>query len=335
MFQFKHPEILWLLVSAPVVGVVLFAYLHWRRLALKRLGDTTRLMPDFSGVKFWIKGALAILALILLTITWANPEGGSKTQTTTQKVADIFIALDISQSMLCRDIAPSRLERAKIFAQKLVQNLEGDRVGLIFFAGNAFLAVPLSTDYPFLLQSLQTASPDLLTEQGTAIASALELAEKSFEAQAGGGYGAVVLITDGENHDEVTLEAVKNLKEKGGIVLPVGVGTSGGGPIPTSDWEGSQFKHDENGEIVLTRLNEAMLQKMAESGGTQALNVSRGEQAEGAVVREAGNLKKRAIEVHSLTERNSYYQWFLLPALLLLAIEKAFSLRQTSKVIPK
>ncbi len=329
MFKFQHPEYLWLMASAPILLLLLLAYRHWRRRALERLGDTTRLMPVFSELKFWAKGALLAFAIVLLAVAWANPQMGAKKLTTTQNVADVFLAIDISQSMLCRDVAPSRLELTKIFAQKLVQTLEGERIGLIFFAGNAFLAVPLSTDYPFVLQSIQSASPDLLTEQGTAIAAALELADKSFESEPGGGR-AIVLITDGENHDEEALNAAKKSYNSGAVIIAVGAGTSDGGPIPTSDWEGSQYKRDEKGDVVRTRLNEDLLRKIALAGGGQALNISQSNRAVAAIEREVGNLEKRALEVRSLDEMVSWYQWFLLPALLLLGAESVISVRKKS-----
>jgi len=327
MFQFQHPEFLWLLVSVPVLGLLLLGYQRWRNKALARLGDTTRLMPGLSRLRFWGKGALLMVALAFLSIAWANPQMGAKKQRSTHKAADVFLALDISQSMLCRDLAPSRLELAKIFAQKTVQALEGERIGIIFFAGNAFLAVPLSTDYTFLLQTIQSASPDLLTEQGTALASALELAEKSFEAEPGGGR-AIILITDGENHDEEALDAAKKAFENGAMVLAVGAGTPTGGPIPTSDWEGGQYKRDEKGEVVRTRLNEELLRKIAAAGGAQALSITQSERAVSTIVREVGNLEKKAVEMRSSAELESWYQWFLWPVLLFLGLEAAISFRK-------
>ncbi len=327
MFQFQHPVFLWLLAAAPVLLLLLIAYQQWRRKALVRLGDTARLMPALSSVKFWAKGILLMLSLVFLSLAWANPQLGAKKQTVTQKVADVFIALDISRSMLCRDMAPSRLELAKIFAQKLVQALEGERVGVIFFAGNAFLAVPLSTDYPFVLQSIQSANPDLLTEQGTAIASALTLAKKSFESEPGGGR-AVVLITDGETHDEEALEAAKKAFSDGTIVLALGAGTTEGGPIPTGDWEGSQYKRDEKGELVRTRLNEKLLSQIALAGGGLAFNISQSDRAVSAIKHQVDGLEKRALEVRSLSELDSWYQWFLLPAMLLLGLDTVFTFRK-------
>lgn len=333
MFKFQHPEYLWLLVSVPILILLLVNYQQWRRRALARLGDTARLMPVFSNSRFRIKGILICIAVVFLAVAWANPQLGAKKQTTTQKAADVFIAIDISQSMLCRDIAPSRLELTKIFAQKLVKSIEGERIGLIFFAGNAFLAVPLSTDYPFLLQSIQSASTDLLTEQGTAIAPALQLADKSFESEPGSGR-AVILITDGENHDEEAIDAAKKSYNDGTVILPVGAGTVDGGPIPTSDWEGSQLKRDEKGEVVRTRLNEEVLRKIALAGGSQSLNISQGERALAVIQKAVKGLDKRALEVRSLDEMASWYQWFLLPALFFLGLETILTFRKKQPIHP-
>ena len=201
MFRYEHPEYLWLLAAVPLLALLVVIYWFWRKNALVRLGNVERVMPGFSGTRFWLKNVLLALALALLAVAWANPQLGAKKQTVTQEASDVFVALDISQSMLCQDVAPSRLELAKAFAQKLVQTLEGERIGLIFFAGNAFLQMPLSSDYSFIIQSIQSATPDLITEQGTALPAAIDLAQQSFGYEPGGGR-AIVLITDGEDHDD-------------------------------------------------------------------------------------------------------------------------------------
>ncbi|HAD10899.1 MAG TPA: hypothetical protein DCF33_00525 [Saprospirales bacterium] len=324
MFQFQHPEYLWFLLFSPGVLVLAGFYFRWRKSALSRLGQTERLILPWSPRRFWMKAVLMSLAFGLLSVAWANPQWGAKKQRSIQEAADVFIALDISQSMLCRDVSPSRLELARIFTQKLVQKLHGERIGVVFFAGNAFLGVPMSTDYTFVLQSLQSAHPDMLTEQGTAIASALELAEKSFGEETGGGK-AVILITDGESHDEEAVEMARKLSDKGILVSAVGAGTNDGGPIPLGDWEGGQYKRDENGEIVRTRLEEGLLRKIADAGRGNVYNIQQGDRAVQAVANAMGSLEKRAIEVRSLDELASWYQWWLLPAILLLGLEPFIS----------
>ncbi|MBV6439476.1 MAG: VWA domain-containing protein [Haliscomenobacteraceae bacterium CHB4] len=284
-------------------------------------------MTGFSEAKFWLKNALLALGLALLAIAWANPQLGARKQTVTQEASDVFIALDISQSMLCQDVAPNRLELAKAFTQKLVQALEGERIGLIFFAGNAFMQMPLSTDYSFIIQSIQSAAPDLITEQGTAIPAAIELAQQSFGYEPGGGR-AVILITDGEDHDEGAVEKADRAFDEGIVVYAVGAGTLGGGPIPSDGLGTAQYKRDEDGEIVRTRLNENLLRQIALSGGGRNFNISQGDAAVSALRREVDNLQKRELEVRSFAEFESWYQWFLLPALLLLLLEVLISFRK-------
>jgi Ca-activated chloride channel family protein len=302
-------------------------YWVWRKNVLTRLGNVERIMPGFSKSKFWLKNGLLALGLALLAIAWANPQLGAKKQTVTQESSDVFIALDISNSMLCQDVAPSRLELAKAFAQKLVQTLEGERIGLIFFAGNAYLQMPLSTDYSFIIQSIQSAAPDLITEQGTAIPAAFELAQQSFGYEPGGGR-AIILITDGEDHDEDAVKKAGRAFDDGIVIYAVGAGTLGGGPLPVSDMNGTQFKRDNDGEIVRSRLNENLLRQLALAGGGRAFNISQGDAAISALRREVDNLQKRELEIRSFAEFESWYQWFLLPALVLLLLEVLISFRK-------
>ncbi len=321
--RFEYPDHFYLLAALPVGALLLAAYWVWRQKALARLGEEAllqRLLPSVSPFRFWLKNVLFGVGLILLAISWANLQRGAKQQQATQESADIFIALDISQSMLAKDIAPSRLEFAKVFARKLVQALEGERVGLIFFAGDAFVQMPLSTDYNFLIQSLQSAEPDLITVQGTAIPVAIDLAAESFGEEPGGGR-ALILITDGENHDEDAVARAEAAYEDGIVICTVGAGTSDGGPIPTGNSEFSEYKRDENGDLVRTRLNEQLLHQLAQVGGGRAFNIKQSDAAVNAIKRMVDGLEKREITLRSYTEFESYYQWFLLPALLLLLID--------------
>jgi len=329
-FQFEHPQLLWGLFSAPAVLLLAAGYRWWRAQALTQLGAVERLLPVQSAGPFWLKTSLLAAALALLAVVLANPQRGAKKQTATQESADVFIALDISQSMLAEDTKPSRLDWAKRFAQKLVQSLEGERVGLIFFAGSAYVQVPLSTDYTFLLQSLQTADPSLMTEQGTAIPAAIELAEKSFDAQPGGGR-ALILITDGENHDEDAVSRASTAFGDGVVIYAVGVGTAEGAPIPaTGGLHDGQYKRDERGDIVRTRLDEAALRKIALAGGGRAYHAAQDESALRSLRREVGQLQKRDIAILSFAERESWFQWFLLPALLLLGLQFFLEKRRAS-----
>ncbi len=330
MFKFAHPVHFWLLSAIPLLLILWSAWWYWRQRALTRLGDTTYVLPPVVGTRFWLKNFLQVLAIALLAISWANPQRGAKKQTVTQESSDVFIALDISQSMLCQDLAPNRLELSKIFIQKLLQKLEGERIGLIFFAGNAFLQMPLSNDYAFIFQSIQSASPDMLTEQGTDIGAAIDIAQNSFDPEPGRGR-MLIVISDGESHEEGTLDKAEEAFDNGTVIHTVGAGTTNGGPIPTGGMGEGQYKRDEKNEIVRTRLEVGVLGKIALSGGGETYNVSQGDAAIAALKKAANGLEKRSMEVRSFAEFESRYQWFLLPALLLLALELFVTYRKSVK----
>ena len=320
----EFPEHLWFLAAVPLLAVLLAGYWWWRAQALGRMGDVklmSRLLPDFSAGRFWLKNGIFALGLVFLALAWANPRLGAKKQAVVQQSADIFIALDISQSMWAKDVAPSRLELAQRFAGKLVKALEGERIGLIFFAGDAFLQMPLSTDYDFSIQSLQTAGPELITEQGTAIPAAIDLAAESFDASQGGGR-MLILISDGENHDEEAIDRAKTASNDGLIICTVGVGTAAGGPIPLQDGVNDLYKRDEQGQIVTTHLDETLLAEVAHAGNGSTYNLNQGDRVVAALRREVDKLQKHTVEVRSISEFDSYYAWFLFPAIILLAFEQ-------------
>ena len=329
MFKFEHPDYFLLLAVIPLLLLLWISWWIWRKRALRSLGNTTYILPDIPGGRFWLKNTLIMAAIAFLALAWANPQLGAKKQTVTQESSDVFIALDISQSMLCQDVAPSRLELSKIFIQKLVQKLAGERVGLIFFAGNAFLQMPLSSDYSFIFQSVQSASPDMLTEQGTDIAAAIDIAQKSFDPEPGGGR-MLIIISDGETHEEGALDKADEAFDNGTLIYTIGAGTANGGPIPTGGSGEGEYKRDEKNEIVRTRLEAGTLGKIALSGHGESFNLSQGDVAIQALTRAVDGLQKRAMEVRSFAEFESRYQWFLLPAILLLALEFFISYRKKS-----
>lgn len=330
MFKFAEPDRFWLLAVIPLMILLWAFWWYWQKTARAQLGNVQKVLPNVSGQRFFLKNVMIAIAVSLMAFAWSNPQRGAKKQTETQESSDVFIALDISQSMLCQDISPSRLELSKIFVKKLVQNLEGERVGLIFFAGNAFLQMPLSSDYAFIFQSIQSATPDMLTEQGTDIAAAIDIAQKSFDPEPGGGR-MLVIISDGETHDEDALNKAEDAFDNGTVIYTVGAGTKEGGPIPTGGTGEGQYKRDENNEVVRTRLEEQTLGKIALSGGGEALNLTQGNTAVNKLVNAVAGLQKRQLEVRSFAEYESWYQWFLLPALVLLLLEMYVSYRQKDK----
>ncbi|MEM8909554.1 MAG: VWA domain-containing protein, partial [Bacteroidota bacterium] len=265
MFRFEHGIHLYALLGIPVL--ILFFVLMWyaRQRAIRQFGATSlmqQLMPEVSRYKDTVKFVLLTLALATLIVGWANPQWGTKKAKVTRKSADVFIALDVSYSMLSQDIRPSRLERAKQFAQKLVEELKGERIGTIIFAGNAYLQMPLTTDYAAAALFLKSANPEMVPTQGTAIGEAVDLAEQSF-AQDNKHHKAMVIITDGENHEEGMIEKVEAARDNGLLIFAVGVGTNGGGFIPVQINGRWDYKRDKTGNPVRSKLNEEMLSDIA------------------------------------------------------------------------
>ena len=316
---FAHPTHLYALAFVPAGFIALWGYWRWRTLALSRLGRADKVAKatyGFSNRRFWWKNVLILVAIGLLVLAWADPRWGASQKTATRQSSDVFIALDISLSMLSQDSKPSRLDLAKSFAQKLVKALEGERIGLIFFAGNAFLQMPLSGDYAFMIQSIQNASPDLVSTQGTAIPAAIALAQRSFDAEGDAGRG-LILITDGENHDEDAIEQATEAFGAGVVVYTVGAGTPEGGYIPVEGAQG-QFKRNEEGSLIRTHLNLELLRGLATAGGGKAYLLAQGDAALNSLVQEIGSLAKRQVTMKNGAQAESRFQWFLLPAILLL-----------------
>lgn len=320
MFRFENPDLLHLLWALPLFGGVLYVYWEWRQRTLRQLGSpqlAERLLLGFSARRFWVKIGFYAAALALIAVAVANPRQAVRVTPPAQKGADILIALDISQSMLARDVAPSRLEEAKTFIQKLVQSLEGDRVGLIFFAGDAFPQMPLSTDHSALLTFVRNANPGNTTEQGSDMGTAIQLAGRLFGA--GGQAGrALVLVSDGENHLGEPVRRAREVHNSGVQIHTVTVGTTTPTTIPLNRRE---VKRDFSGQPVRTSADPSLLSDVAQTGGGLAVQAGN----DGAVTQltqALGRLTQTAVEAKAYTEYVSYFQWLLLPAIILLILEQ-------------
>ena len=217
---------------------------------------------------------------------------------------DLFIALDISESMLCEDISPNRLERAKRFSQRLINELKGDRIGVIIFAGNAYLQMPLTTDYAAANLFLRSANTGMAPTQGTAIDEAIAMAEKSFEED-NKQHKAIIVISDGENHSESAVTKAREARENGLLIFTVGVGTASGGLIPLNISGFRDSKRDKEGQPVRTSLNEPMLQELAEIGDGAYFNISDGDQVITSLRQRIDRIEKREFEARSFTEYES------------------------------
>ena len=307
-------------------AIMLAVYWRWRQGTLRRMGSPAlaeRLLLGFSKPRFWLKNLMTAAALALLAVAIANPRKLIKLPASSVRSADVFIALDVSQSMLARDAAPNRLAQAKNFVQQLVKALEGERVGLIFFAGDAYPQMPLSTDYEAAMLFLRNADTDYITNQGTDISSVIDLAMRSFESNSEAGK-ALIVVTDGENHDETALRKAGEARDEGLTIFTVGVGTTEGGTIPL----GNGVKRDFKGQIVKTQMNPAVLSDLARTGGGSMFTVSGGSAAIAAISDGVDQLQKATLATQAATQWVFYYQWLLLPALLLLVLEQVMLWRK-------
>ena len=332
MFKFEHIEHLYGFGILPLL--ILFFVITWyfKKRAIARFGESglmLRLMPRMSKYKHTVKFVLLMLAVSFLIIAWANPQWGTKKEKVKRKSIDVFIALDISQSMLAQDIRPNRLERAKQFAQRLVEKLKGERIGTIIFAGNAYLQMPLTTDYAAAMMFIKSANTKMAPTQGTAISEAIDLAERSFE-QDNKHHKAIVIITDGENHEEEALQRAGEAKENGLLIYTVGVGTPEGDFIPTVIGGRRDFKRDNTGNPVKTALNEQMLRDLAQAGTGSYFNLSEGDKIIASLQESIEQIEKRELEQRSFNEFESYFQYFIAAGLFLLLLEFLISYRKST-----
>ena len=320
MFRFEEPTYLYLLLLLPFLAAFYLYSNYRRRKAIRKFGDPVlmaQLMPDVSkyrpDVKFW----LVLAAIGLFAVLLARPQFGSKLETVKRQGVEVMIALDISNSMLAQDVQPSRLEKAKRLVAQLVDKMENDKVGMIVFAGDAFTQLPITSDYISAKMFLESINPSLISKQGTAIGAAINLATRSFTPQEGVGR-AVIVITDGENHEGGAVEAAKAAAEKGIQVSVLGVGMPDGAPIPV---EGTNdFRRDRDGNVVVTRLNEQMCQEIAQAGDGIYVRVDNSNAAQKVIAQEINKMAKADVETQVYTEFNEQFQavaWIIL--LLLLA----------------
>ena len=320
MFRFEEPTYLYLLLLLPFLAAFYLYSNYRRRKAIRKFGDPVlmaQLMPDVSkyrpDVKFW----LVFAAIGLFAVLLARPQFGSKLETVKRQGVEVMIALDISNSMLAQDVQPSRLEKAKRLVAQLVDKMENDKVGMIVFAGDAFTQLPITSDYISAKMFLESINPSLISKQGTAIGAAINLATRSFTPQEGVG-SAVIVITDGENHEGGAVEAAKAAAEKGIQVSVLGVGMPDGAPIPV---EGTNdFRRDRDGNVVVTRLNEQMCQEIAQAGDGIYVRVDNSNAAQKVIAQEINKMAKADVETQVYTDFNEQFQavaWIIL--LLLLA----------------
>ncbi|MGZ3840286.1 MAG: VWA domain-containing protein [Flavisolibacter sp.] len=319
-FQYQYPQAFYLLALLLLFLLLFLFYQFWKKRRLQKTGNTDlirKLFPSHSNTKSTIKFFLVLVAFAAGCLAVANPRKPDASSAEARKGIDLVIALDVSNSMLATDIAPSRLDRAKQFISKLIDNLKDDRVALIEFAGNAYMQMPLTFDQSAARLYVSTASPGAITSQGTSIGDALKKADIAFGEESDR-FRSIVLITDGETHDEDALVNAKKLAQKGVMINTVGIGSVEGSTI--MDTTGAP-KKDENGQVVVSKLNQQLLQQLAATTNGTYIHLESAEAAVKDILSQYNQIDKKALGDTSSYTYQTFYMWPVLPMLLLLLVE--------------
>jgi len=320
--RYANPQYLYLLLIIPVLlGLYVVVRFLYNR-SIKRFGDWNvikQLMPDVSLIRQSIKFIVLCIALGMLIWAIARPQSGSKLQQVKRSGIELIIALDVSNSMLATDIKPNRLENAKRTIEKILSKLDEDKVALIVFAGDAYVQIPMTTDFSAAKLFLATANPGIVPKQGTAIGSAIDLAIKSFSPE--GDVGKVlVIITDGENHEDNPLEAAKRAAEKGIVIHTIGLGSPEGAPLPKS--EGIQdFKKDNGGSVIISKLDEATLTQIAAATNGIYIRANNSKSALNALFDEVDKMDKKEMEAKIYADFDDKFPILITIALIFVLLD--------------
>ncbi|MDX9920811.1 MAG: VWA domain-containing protein [Paludibacter sp.] len=318
MFRFAHPEYLFLLLIVPLlVGLFIYTRIQKKR-KLQLFGDPAllaSLMPNVSFLRPRFKFYMQLTAVILMIVVMAQPQFGTKEEKQEKKGIEVMIALDVSNSMMAQDIQPARLDKAKMVLSKLVDGMTNDKVGLVVFAGDAYIQLPITADYVSAKMFMSSISPALVPRQGTAIGSAIDLCIKSFGEKSDVSR-AIIVITDGENHEDDAVGAAKLAAENGIVVHVVGMGKPEGAPIPVDGT--MSFRKDKEGNVVVSKLNEDMCRSIATAGGGTYVRADNQNSAYRVVSKELDNLAKSKLDTRIFSDYNEQFQSFALLALILL-----------------
>ena len=320
MFRFESPHYLWLLLILVVLAFLRIYVWRRKRAQYRKMGDIPilkNMIPALSNKRAFLKFILLSLTIFVLIIALARPQMGSKISREKRNGIETIIALDISNSMNATDVSPSRLAKSKLLIENLIDNFTNDKIGLIIFAGKAYVQLPITNDFVSAKMFLQDISSDMITMQGTDIATAIEMSMACFSENSNIGK-AIILITDGENHEGGAEEMAAKAKKYGIHVYILGVGTAQGAPIP--DGNGGYLK-DKDQNIVVTRLNEQMCQDLAKAGSGKYIHVDNTHQAQEVLNHELAKLQKGETESVVYSEYAEQFMFFVLLALILLILE--------------
>ncbi len=324
LYRLEEPKYFLLLAIIPAMIVVFLMVFWWKKRTQRLFSDAVllkKLAPNTSAFKASLKLTMLLFAVTFLIISLVNPKMGSKLETVKREGVDVVFALDVSKSMLAEDIAPNRLEKAKQITSKIIDNLGSDRVGMIVYAGNSYPLIPITTDHAAANMFLQNANPEMVSSQGTAISEALELAKTFFndEEQTN---RFLIIVSDGEDHQEETKEVAQNLINEGIKIFTIGIGTEKGGPIPMR-LNGTMigYKKDNQGETVITKRNSEILEDIADIGEGKYIEGNSTENAVNQISEIITNAQKSEFETKQFSDYKDQFQWFLAIAILFLLID--------------
>lgn len=341
MIRFADIQVLWALLGIPVLILIFLLVSRWKKKAVAKLGNNLtvkRLMPEVSFSRPVWKFVLFLLAYTFLIIGLADPQIGTKTEEGKRSGSDVMILLDVSNSMLAADLSPNRLENAKRAISQMIDSLHNDRIGIIIFAGQAYVQLPITTDYAAAKLFLNNISTDIVPTQGTAIGAAIEMGMESFE-QVSGKSKTMIIMTDGENHEDDAVAAAKNANDKGVEIHVIGEGSPEGAPIPIyKNGQPVGFHTDENGKTVMSKLNEEMCKEIANAGNGAYVRASNANSGLGLIMEEVGKMEKKTYESKVFKNYEDRFQIFLGITLAMLILEffisnrKRLSLERKSKL---
>lgn len=324
MYKLEEPIYFYLFAIIPVIVVIFLLVLWWKKRTQKKFANSallSKLAPNTSTFKPVLKLIVFIIGLSFLILSLVNPKMGTKLKTVKREGVDVVFALDVSKSMLAEDIAPNRLEKAKQIISKTIDKLGSDRVGIIIYAGNAYPLLPITTDHAAAKMFLQNANPDMVSSQGTAINEALNLANTYYDNDEQTNRFLIV-ISDGEDHQEETKQVAQNIANEGVKVYTVGVGSEKGGPIPIK-LNGALigYKKDRKGETVITQRKPDVLQGIADAANGQYFDGNKTENPVEAIQKIIGNAQKSEFETKQFSDYKDQFQWFVAIGLLFLIFD--------------
>ena len=322
-FRFAHPEYFYFLLVIPVFSFLFIITRINRHRSLRLFGDhalIAQLMPSVSTARPIIKFIIWMLALSFIITALAQPQFGSKLLTSKRKGVELIIALDVSNSMMAEDIKPNRLERAKRAIAKLTERLRDDKLGLIVFAGQAYVQLPITTDYVSAKLFLDAINTSIVPVQGTAIGAAIDMAKKSFTPDFKGSK-AIIVITDGENHEDDAVGAAKSAQKDHIVVHTVGMGLPQGVPIPVIGPNGKDFLKDRSNTVVITKLDEKMLTQIANAGGGSYIRANNSEVGLNNLFNEIEKMEKTTMDSRDYSEYDEQFPLFLSIAFALILLD--------------